>query len=83
MGVKTGCLIYCAVTAAVGAYFFFIVSVMEYRQNQSMKYFWNISKDSIHEKLVDYNKANGTEYTSLTDNQMDDLGFVIDMSAKG
>ena len=71
MGVKTGCLIYCAVTAAVGAYFFFIVSVMEFRQNQSMKYFWNIDKGAIHEKLVDYNKEHNTAWTSLTDDQMD------------
>ena len=48
-----------------------------------MKYFWNISKDAIHEKLVDYNKDHNTTFTSLTDDQMNELGFVIDMSSKG
>ena len=48
-----------------------------------MKYFWNIDKGAIHEKLVDYNKEHNTSWTSLTDDQMNELGFAIDMSTKG
>ena len=43
------CCYYCGFTAMVGIYFHLILSAMEYRQNQSLKYKWNINKPQLND----------------------------------
>ena len=41
------CCYYCGFTALVGIYFHLVLSAMEYKQNQSLKYTWNINKPAL------------------------------------
>ena len=67
----TFCGFYCAVGSAVGIYFFLVIGIMEYRQNQALKYNWNVQRTAI--------KGDGYD----DDGSLPaDIG-VIDMNMKG
>lgn len=42
----TLCGFYCALTSAVGIYFYLILAIMEYKNNLTLKYIWNVEKPS-------------------------------------
>ena len=42
----TLCGFYCALTSAVGIYFFLVLAIMEYKGNLTLKYIWNVEKPS-------------------------------------
>lgn len=46
----TYCGFYCALTAFVGMYFFGVLAIMEYRENQSLAQFWQAKKGSMDEQ---------------------------------
>lgn len=48
----TFCGFYCALTSAVGIYFYLILAIMEYKGNLTLKYIWNVPKVEVSgEKL--------------------------------
>ena len=47
MSALSMCCYYCGFTALVGIYFHLVLSAMEFQQNQSMKYKWNIPKANL------------------------------------
>ena len=53
----TCCGFYCALTSAVGIYFYLILAIMEFKGNLTLKYIWNTEKPA----------------TSGTDEQMSEL----------
>ena len=40
----TYCGFYCALTSAVGVYFYLVLAIMEYKGNLTLKYIWNVEK---------------------------------------
>ena len=42
----TLCGFYCALTSAVGIYFYLVIAIMEYRGNLTLKYVWNVEKET-------------------------------------
>jgi len=40
----TCCGFYCALTSAVGIYFYLVLAIMEYKGNLTLKYIWNVEK---------------------------------------
>ena len=40
----TFCGFYCALTSAVGVYFYLVLAIMEYQGNLTLKYIWNVPK---------------------------------------
>ena len=58
--IKTMCGIYCAVSSAIGAYFYLVIAIMEFRQNQALKYDWNISKELVADKIKEHD-VTGTQ----------------------
>jgi hypothetical protein len=40
----TCCGFYCALTSAVGIYFYLILAIMEFKGNLTLKYIWNTEK---------------------------------------
>lgn len=48
----TLCGFYCALTSAVGIYFYLVLAIMEYKGNLTLKYIWNVERPTV----------NGSEY---------------------
>jgi hypothetical protein len=40
----TLCGFYCALTSAVGIYFYLVLAIMEFKDNLTLKYFWNVER---------------------------------------
>jgi hypothetical protein len=41
----TCCGFYCALTSAVGIYFYLVLAIMEYKGSLTMKYIWNVESE--------------------------------------
>ena len=52
----TYCGFYCALTAFVGMYFFAVLAVMEYRENQSLAQFWQAKAGTMDEQPKQHDK---------------------------
>jgi uncharacterized membrane protein len=44
----TMCGFYCALTSAVGIYFYLVLAIMEYKGNLTLKYIWNVERPSAN-----------------------------------
>ena len=82
MSFQTMCCYYCGFTALVGIYFHLVLSAMEYKENQAMKYHWNIPKATLNSIFEKYDwdvKKEGDP----SDAKLEEWGYSIDMSKKG
>ena len=48
----TYCGFYCALTSAVGIYFFLVLGLMELQGNLTLRYIWNVEKPNNKEELM-------------------------------
>jgi hypothetical protein len=44
----TMCGFYCALTSAVGIYFYLVLAIMEFKGNLTLKYIWNVERPAVY-----------------------------------
>lgn len=62
----TCCGFYCALTSAVGIYFYLVLAIMEYKGNLTLKYIWNVEKPETTGTVEELDKVSPTMHDKAT-----------------
>jgi hypothetical protein len=74
---STLCGFYCALTSAVGIYFYLVLAIMEYKGNLTLKYIWNVERPSGNTTDADKNSVYNQFDALAPEQSMKGTAFLI------